>query len=139
MEPRTPVSIFPTIPKNTQRTASPSATFTANQDSVEPLFTQLSSLRELKLKRKYREETLKLAAVEQEVYRWLVAQLQSRATDSEFCDVKVVVLKEYIRHHVRKEASAVVPAKLGRGLDIAELGKVLQNVQQNLHTELTQS
>lgn len=114
---------------------APSVASHSGQQRVEALFkhTESRGLRNPQ----YKEELFKLAAVEQEVFRWLVAQLQRRSTDSIFCNVKVVVLKEYIRQHVRDEVCVQVCEMRGRGLNICELGTILQNVKQNLHAELT--
>jgi hemerythrin superfamily protein len=75
------------------------------------------------------------AEVEHSSLKWLIAQLASERSDSEHFDAKVVVLKEYVQHHVKEEEKLMFPKIRKSTLDTRELGQVLQARKQRLQDE----
>jgi len=62
------------------------------------------------------------ATVEHASVRELIAQLEGAEHDGEMYDAKVMVLSEYVKHHVREEQNEMFPKALASSLDMAELG-----------------
>jgi DNA-binding FrmR family transcriptional regulator len=76
------------------------------------------------------------AVVEHSSLKWLIAQLESEAIDSELYDAKVTVLKEYVEHHVKEEEKELFPKVQKSALDIVELGDTMQAAKKVLQKEL---
>jgi len=76
------------------------------------------------------------AVVEHSSLKWLIAQLESEALDSELYEAKVTVLKEYVEHHVKEEEKELFPKVQKSTLDIVELGDTMQAAKKVLQKEL---
>lgn len=76
------------------------------------------------------------AVVEHSSLKWLIAQLETESIESELYEAKVIVLKEYVQHHVKEEEKELFPQVRKSGLDLASLGQTLQTEKQNLQKEL---
>ncbi|MDB6060315.1 MAG: hemerythrin [Verrucomicrobiaceae bacterium] len=76
------------------------------------------------------------AAVEHASLKWLIAQIQKEAPDSEFYDAKVKVLQEYVSHHVKEEEKEMFPEVKKSDLDIVALGDELQQLKAELKQKL---
>jgi hemerythrin superfamily protein len=76
------------------------------------------------------------AVVEHSSLKWLIAQLESESIDSELYEAKVIVLKEYVNHHVKEEEKELFPKVRKSGLDLASLGQTLATEKRNLQKEL---
>lgn len=72
------------------------------------------------------------ARVEHASLKWLIAQLESEAPDSELYPAKVKVLKEYVLHHVREEEKEIFPKLRKTELDLDALGQTLLETKQQL-------
>ena len=76
------------------------------------------------------------ARVEHASLKWLIAQIEQEAPDSELFDAKVKVLKEYVAHHVKEEEKEMFPKLRKTDLDLDELGATLQAAKQELQRRL---
>ena len=63
------------------------------------------------------------ATVEHAGVKDLVAQLEGVDPDGEMYDAKVLVLSEYVKHHVKEEQTEMFPKVKESSLDLAELGE----------------
>jgi hemerythrin superfamily protein len=81
------------------------------------------------------EELLNEAAVEHESLKWLISQIEDESVDGELFEAKVMVLKEYVQHHVKEEEKEMFPKIRQSNLDTVELGEVLKQVKQELQTK----
>jgi hemerythrin superfamily protein len=81
------------------------------------------------------QDLLNEAEVEHASLKWLIAQVETESCDREFDHAKVIVLKEYVKHHVKEEEKDMFPKIRKSTLDIKELGQVLQSRKQNLQKE----
>lgn len=64
------------------------------------------------------------ATVEHASAKALIEQIESMGADEELFDAKVMVLGEYIDHHVKEEQDELFP-KIRRRIDIREVGEQL--------------
>ncbi|HEY6130511.1 MAG TPA: hemerythrin domain-containing protein [Halioglobus sp.] len=83
------------------------------------------------------DDLLDEAAVEHASLKWLIGQLEAEDLEDELYDAKVMVLKEYVKHHVKEEEKEMFPKIRKSALDTKELGQVLQTVKQDLQAEVT--
>ncbi len=65
------------------------------------------------------------AEVEHQSIRSLVEQLEGADPEDELYEARVVVLKEYVRHHVDEEEGELFPKVKRLDLDLAEMGERL--------------
>lgn len=72
------------------------------------------------------------ARVEHASLKWLIAQLQQEAPDSELYAAKVTVLQEYVDHHVKEEEKSMFPKVRKTEIDLDELGQTLAATKQEL-------
>jgi len=72
------------------------------------------------------------AAVEHASLKWLIAQLEQEAPDSELYDAKVIVLKEYVQHHVKEEEKEMFPKLKKTELDLKALGAKMATTKAEL-------
>ena len=77
------------------------------------------------------------AEVEHGTAKNLIAQLQSMRADEDLFDAKVIVLGEYIDHHVKEEQNELFPACKKKKMDLAGLGRELQERKSELMLEMT--
>ena len=77
------------------------------------------------------------AEVEHASAKDLIAQLQSMSADEDLYDAKVIVLGEYIDHHVKEEQNELFPACKKKQMDLAGLGRELQERKSELMLEMT--
>jgi len=77
------------------------------------------------------------ADVEHECAKDLIAQIQSMSADDGLYDAKVVVLGEYIDHHVKEEQDEIFPACKKAKMDLEGLGAELAERKSALMLELT--
>ena len=65
------------------------------------------------------------AEVEHASAKDLIAQIQGMGADDELYDAKVIVLGEYIDHHVQEEEGEMFPKCRKAGMDLADLAAQL--------------
>lgn len=65
------------------------------------------------------------ARVEHETLKYLIAKISETAPGSEEYDASVIVLSEYVKHHVKEEQNEVFPKVKESKLDLVELGTQL--------------
>jgi hemerythrin superfamily protein len=65
------------------------------------------------------------AIVEQATMKALIGQIEGVEPDGEMFDAKVMVLCEYVKHHVKEEHTEMFPKALASKLDLAALGAAL--------------
>jgi hemerythrin superfamily protein len=83
------------------------------------------------------EELLNEVVDEHASLKWLISQLEAEDSDSELYQAKVMALKEYVQYHVQEEEREMFPRIRDSGLDIQELGQVLQTHKQMLQAEFS--
>jgi hemerythrin superfamily protein len=83
------------------------------------------------------DDLLNEAEVEHASVKWLIAQLEAENPEDELYDAKVMVLKEYVQHHVKEEEKEMFPKIRKSALDTHELGQVLQEVKMKLQADIT--
>ena len=66
------------------------------------------------------------AVVEQATMKDLIAQIKGVEPDGEMYDAKVMVLCEYVKHHVKEEHTEMFPKAKTTSLDMKDLGAKLQ-------------
>ncbi|MBO9515885.1 MAG: hemerythrin domain-containing protein [Variovorax sp.] len=77
------------------------------------------------------------AEVEHASAKDLIAQLQDASTVDDKFDAKVIVLGEYIDHHVKEERNEIfVKARAARGLDLVAMRDQLETRKEELMSEL---
>ncbi|HTF94906.1 MAG TPA: hemerythrin domain-containing protein [Cellvibrio sp.] len=76
------------------------------------------------------------AKVEHETLKFLIAQIQDAAPDSEMFDAKVKVLSEYVKHHVKEEQNEIFPKVKQSKLDLMELGAQMAARKEELMAKL---
>ena len=62
------------------------------------------------------------ATVEHAAVKDLIAQIEGSEPDGEMYDAKVMVLSEYVKHHVKEEQHEMFPKVKASSLDTIELG-----------------
>ena len=72
------------------------------------------------------------AEVEHAAAKDLIAQIQGMDPDDALYDAKVLVLGEYVDHHVEEEESEIFPAAEKSGIDLEVLGAELAERKQEL-------
>lgn len=77
------------------------------------------------------------AQVEHASLKWLIAQLESEAPDSELYAAKVTVLKEYVQHHVKEEEKEMFPKLRKTDLDLDALGQTLFEAKKKLQQSVS--
>jgi hemerythrin superfamily protein len=76
------------------------------------------------------------ARVEHASLKWLIAQLEQETPDTELYEAKVMVLKEYVQHHVKEEEKEMFPKVKKTELDLKALGAQLAASKQELKQEV---
>lgn len=76
------------------------------------------------------------AKVEHNSLKWLIAQLEAEAPDSELYAAKVTVLKEYVEHHVKEEEKEMFPKLRKTDLDLEALGQTMMKVKEELQRKI---
>jgi hemerythrin-like domain-containing protein len=77
-------------------------------------------------------DLLKEATVEHCSARDLIAQIEAGAPGEPLFDARVVVLGEYVRHHVEEEEDILFPLCRESGMDLSALGQALLVRKQEL-------
>lgn len=78
------------------------------------------------------------AEVEHASAKDLIAQIEEAADVDDMFDAKVIVLGEYIDHHVKEERNEIfVKARAARGLDLVGMREQLAARKEELTSELT--
>ncbi len=72
------------------------------------------------------------ASVEHATMKDLISQVQGVEPDGEMYDAKVMVLCEYVKHHVKEEQTQMFPKAKGADLDMQDLGEQLQSRKSEL-------
>ena len=83
----------------------------------------------------YSQQTAQLLAeakVEHACAKDLIAQIEASAPGEPMFDARIKVLAEYIRHHVAEEEGEIFPLCKKSGSDLAELGRQLAVLKQQL-------
>lgn len=76
------------------------------------------------------------AEVEHAIARDLVEQIEAMEPDDALFDARVLVLAEYVEHHVQEEESEIFPQAEKSGIDLDELGAELVERRHELRAEL---
>lgn len=76
------------------------------------------------------------AEVEHAIARDLVEQIESMEPDDALFDARVLVLAEYVEHHVQEEENEIFPQAEKSGIDLDELGAELAERKHELMAEL---
>lgn len=82
------------------------------------------------------QDLLDEAEVEHATAKDLIAQIQQAAPGDELFDARVIVLGEYIEHHVKEEEGEMFRQARKAGVDMKELGAQLQDRQTQLKGEM---
>jgi hemerythrin-like domain-containing protein len=82
------------------------------------------------------ELLLDQAEVEHASVRDLVEQIESMEPDDALFDAKVLVLAEYVEHHVQEEENEIFPQAEQSGIDLDRLGAELAERKRELMAEL---
>jgi len=94
------------------------ALLTEDHRKVKKMFQDFSKLMEAMDEDNLMDE----AEVEHQSCKELIAQLESMDSDDDHYDAKVVVLGEYIDHHVKEEHEEMFPKAKKAKVDMADLG-----------------
>ncbi|MBV9889764.1 MAG: hemerythrin domain-containing protein [Rhizobacter sp.] len=76
------------------------------------------------------------AEVEHAVARDLIEQIEAMEPDDPLFDARVLVLADYVEHHVQEEEGEIFPQAEKSGIDLDELGAELAERKQELMAEL---
>lgn len=76
------------------------------------------------------------AVVEHASAKSLIAQIEAGSPEEALYDAKVVVLGEYIRHHVKEEEEEMFPKVRKTRLDLDALGKDMRALRRTVQAEL---
>jgi len=76
------------------------------------------------------------AEVEHAIARDLIEQIVAMEPDDALFDARVLVLAEYVEHHVQEEESEIFPQAEKSGIDLDELGAELADRKYELLAEL---
>ncbi|HZW72123.1 MAG TPA: hemerythrin domain-containing protein [Caldimonas sp.] len=76
------------------------------------------------------------AEVEHAIARDLIEQIEAMEPDDALFDARVLVLAEYVEHHVQEEESEIFPQAEKSGIDLDELGAELADRRHELLAEL---
>jgi len=76
------------------------------------------------------------AEVEHAIARDLIEQIVAMEPDDALFDARVLVLAEYVEHHVQEEESEIFPQAEKSGIDLDELGAALAERRHELRAEL---
>lgn len=78
------------------------------------------------------------AEVEHASCKELIAQIRDMSSDDDLYDAKVIVLGEYIDHHVKEEQDEMFPKCRKSSLDLAAIGAELTARKQELMAEMSE-
>jgi hemerythrin superfamily protein len=81
------------------------------------------------------DDLLDEANVEHASAKDLIAQIESMSPDDDLYDAKVIVLGEYIDHHVREEEGEIFPKCRKSEMDLAALAEALAERKSELMAE----
>lgn len=84
------------------------------------------------------DELINEAEVEHTTVKDLIAQIQSMDAEDPMYDAKVIVLGEYVVHHVGEEQNEIFPKVKKAKLDIDALGSEIAQRKEALMTKLLQ-
>jgi len=76
------------------------------------------------------------ANVEHQSLKTLIAQIRESAPGDELFDAKVIVLGEYVKHHVKEEEREIFPLARKTDLDLKALGAILSEEKDALMRSL---
>ena len=79
------------------------------------------------------------AEVEHTTAKDLIAQIQSMQPGDPLYDAKVLVLGEYIDHHVKEERNEMFPKARASKVDLVKMRDALQSRKEELLAELEQA
>ena len=72
------------------------------------------------------------AIVEQQTMKDLISQVEGKEPDGDMFDAKIIVLAEYVTHHVKEEHSEMFPKAKATKLDLHALGAQMATRKQEL-------
>lgn len=75
------------------------------------------------------------AKVEHATVKELIGQLESMDADDELYDAKVLVLNEYVEHHVKEEQDEMFPRIKKAKVDTAEMGEQIMRRKKELQAD----
>lgn len=81
------------------------------------------------------DELMDEAEEEHDSAKSLIAQLESMEPEDDHYDAKVIVLGEYIDHHVKEEQEKMFPKAKKAKVDMVELGTQIMQRKQELQAE----
>ncbi|MGZ5817973.1 MAG: hemerythrin domain-containing protein [Burkholderiaceae bacterium] len=81
------------------------------------------------------KEILEEAYVEHASAKELIQQLQSMHPGEDLYDAKVIVLGEYINHHIKEEEGQIFPAAKKAKMDLETLGENISQRKQELNAD----
>lgn len=84
-------------------------------------------------------DLLNEAEVEHDSAKDLIAQIEQGSPDDEKWSAKVIVLGEYIKHHVKEEHTELFPEVRKTDIDLKELGEQMLARKKELTAELSSS
>ena len=79
------------------------------------------------------------AAVEHATLKDLIAQVEGAEPDGEMFDAKIIVLSEYVKHHVKEERNEMFPKAKASDMDLVEMGAQIAQRKQVLMSEHAES
>jgi hemerythrin superfamily protein len=82
------------------------------------------------------EDIMNESVVEHASARELIEQIQKMSPDDELFDAKVVVLGEYVNHHIREEQNQMFPQVRKTDLDLNALAEQLRTRKKELMAEM---
>jgi hemerythrin superfamily protein len=78
------------------------------------------------------------AYVEHSTAKELIQQLQTMRPSDDYYDAKVLVLQEYISHHIKEEEEKIFPAMKKAKMDLESLGEEVAHCKQELQGDLAE-
>ena len=83
------------------------------------------------------DELIDEADVEHAGVKELIAQLQTMSPDESHYDAKVIVLSEYVKHHVKEEEDSIFPMIKKSKIDRQKVGKAITLFKDGLNKKKT--
>jgi hemerythrin-like domain-containing protein len=80
------------------------------------------------------EDLIPEATVEHQSAKELIAKIERMSPDDELYDATVMVLGEYVRHHVKEEQNELFPQVKRSGLDLKAMGEQLRERRAQMET-----
>ena len=82
------------------------------------------------------KEMVPEATVEHQTLKDLISQVEGREPEGEMFDAKIMVLSEYVKHHVKEEQNEMFPKAKGAKLDMKGLGAQIRARKDELKPQM---